>query len=192
MYMVAAGILPIAIHRGKLFFLFGKENPMEDSAKGWSDFGGTLENSDTPLETAIRECSEELTGFLGNPSQIARLVSPSKYYKVLHNNYHVYIIKLPEYDPKLPIYYNNNHSFLWNRMDKNMLNSSKLFEKIEIKWFSESELRTKRSKFRCFYREIVDIIREHIPQIKRQLCSSKTRRMHKTNKSTTRRSRLSM
>ena len=190
MYMVAAGILPIAFHRGKIYFLFGKENPMEDSAKGWSDFGGSVENKDTPLQTAIRECSEELSGFLGNPSQIARLVSTSKYYKLVHNNYHVYIIKLSEYDPNLPTCYNNNHSFLWKRMDKKMLNDSKLFEKIEIKWFSESELRTKRSKFRCFYRKIVDVIREHIPQIKRQLYSSKTRRMYKSNKPITLRRRL--
>lgn len=35
--MVAGSILPITLHEGKLYFLFGKENPMEDSAKGFSD-----------------------------------------------------------------------------------------------------------------------------------------------------------
>ena len=42
--MVAGSILPITIYKNKLYFLFGKENSMEDSSKGWSDFGGGCEN----------------------------------------------------------------------------------------------------------------------------------------------------
>ena len=72
--MVAGSILPIAIKNNKLYFLFGKENLMEDSAKGWSDFGGRCDNNETPYETALREGSEELTGFLGNPLQIKQLI----------------------------------------------------------------------------------------------------------------------
>jgi hypothetical protein len=48
-------------------------------------------------------------------------------------------------------------------MDRKYLNSTKLFEKIEIKWFSEEELVSMRSEFREFYREIVDKIKEEIP-----------------------------
>ena len=40
---MGAGILPTTIHNNKLYFLFGKENPLEDSSKGWSDFGGGIE-----------------------------------------------------------------------------------------------------------------------------------------------------
>jgi hypothetical protein len=182
--MVAGSILPIAFHQGKLFFLFGKENPLEDSAKGWSDFGGGVEGSDTPLETAIRECSEELTGFLGNPSQIKHLVRKQKpgFYKLSHNDYHVHIVLMPEYDPMLPVYYNNNHSFLWNRMDKKMLNNTRLFEKIEVRWFSENELRAKRPMFRPFYRHIVDLIRHHTPSIKKHFLKRGTRRMRCTRR----------
>jgi predicted NUDIX family NTP pyrophosphohydrolase len=64
--MVAGSILPITIHNNKLYFLFGKENPMEDSAKGWSDFGGRVDAGETPFTAALREGGEELTGFLGN------------------------------------------------------------------------------------------------------------------------------
>lgn len=173
--MVAGSILPIVFHKGRLFFLFGKENPLEDSAKGWSDFGGGVENNDSPLATAIRECSEELTGFLGNPSQIKRLVDKG-FYKLSHNDYHVHIVLLPEYDPMLPVYYNNNHSFLWNRMDKKLLNDTRLFEKIEVRWFSENELRTKRPLFRPFYRQIVDLIRNDIPRIKKHFARRRTTR----------------
>ena len=67
--MVAASILPITIHNNKLHFLFGKENPMEDSAKGWSDFGGRVDDGETIIQAALREGSEELTGFLGDERQ---------------------------------------------------------------------------------------------------------------------------
>lgn len=173
--MVASSILPVAIHKGKLYFLFGKENPMEDSAKGWSDFGGGVEGTDTPLQTAIRECSEETTGFLGNPSQIRSWIGSQSPYKLVHDNYHIHITLLPTYDTMLPVYYNNNHQFLWNRMDKKLLNDTKLFEKIEIAWFSESDLLIKRNIFRNFYREKADLIRKNIRNIKRHF-DIKTRR----------------
>ena len=71
--MVAGSILPVALNEnGELCFLFGKENPMEDSAKGYSDFGGRLEKGETPYEGALREGSEELTGFLGNKKQLRK------------------------------------------------------------------------------------------------------------------------
>jgi 8-oxo-dGTP pyrophosphatase MutT (NUDIX family) len=56
--MVAGSILPVTIHKNKLYFLFGKENPLEDSAKGWSDFGGGVEAGETPYQTALREGGE--------------------------------------------------------------------------------------------------------------------------------------
>ena len=61
--MVAVSILPVAICNNELHFLFGKENEMEDSAKGFSDFGGRVESGESIYETALREGSEELCGF---------------------------------------------------------------------------------------------------------------------------------
>ena len=154
--MVAGSILPVTIHNNKLYFLFGKENPMEDSAKGWSDFGGGVENGETPYSTAMREGGEELTGFLGDGKQIKKLIQKNGgIYKIQHNNYHIHIFFL-EYDENLPKYYNNNHRFLWERMDKNVLSKTKLFEKIEINWFSIEDMKRKRTEFRSFYQEIVD------------------------------------
>ena len=59
-------------------------------------------------------------------------------------------------------YYNNNHAYLWQRMNKRMLNNTKMFEKIEIQWFSLSQLRKKRNSFRNFYRKIVDMLLEEV------------------------------
>jgi hypothetical protein len=181
--MVAGSILPVAIHKNKLYFLFGKENPLEDSSKGWSDFGGGVDKGEAPYDTALREGCEELTGFLGDDKNIHTLLKKSgKIYKLVHNDYHVHVF-LMDYDENLPMYYNNNHSFLWNRMDKHDLNKTKLFEKIEVDWFSVKDMKTRRNEFRNFYREIVDKILNEIPSIFSVMKKNRTRRRNHTRRS---------
>jgi len=157
--MKAGSILPVTIHNNKLYFLFGKENPMEDSASGWSDFGGGIDKGETPYITALREGGEELTGFLGDNKDIRRLIRKNGgTFNIDCNEYRVHMFYLP-YDDNLPKYFNQNHKFLWERMDKNLLNNTKLFEKIEIQWFSIDELKQPNTKlkFRHFYKEMVDL-----------------------------------
>ena len=42
--VMGGGILPVAIKNNKLYFLFGKENELDDTP-GWADFGGGAEES---------------------------------------------------------------------------------------------------------------------------------------------------
>jgi len=188
--MVAASILPVAIHKGKLFFLFGKENEMEDSAKGFSDFGGGVEENETIIETALREGSEELSGFLGD-SKAIKVFMNRGVFKLSHSDYHIHIF-LMKYDENLPCYFTNHHRFVWDRMDKHILNDSKYFEKQEIRWFSQEDMKKERNLFRNFYREIVDRILENISDIKTFVkkvslkykspgCSHMTRKNRKEN-----------
>jgi 8-oxo-dGTP pyrophosphatase MutT (NUDIX family) len=156
--MVAGSILPISIHNNKLYFLFGKENPLEDSAKGWSDFGGGVENGESPYKTALREGGEELTGFLGDEKTLQKLIKKNGgVYKLVNNTYHVHMFFF-KYDENLPKYYNQNHRFLWDRMDHKLLSKTRLFEKIEIDWFSIDDIKRRKKEFRGFYQEIVDDI----------------------------------
>jgi hypothetical protein len=158
--MVAGSILPATIHNNKLYFLFGKENPLEKSAKGWSDFGGGCNKNESPFKTALREGGEELTGFLGDANDLKKLIKKNGgTYNITHNDYHVHIFYL-EYDENLSKYYNQNHRFLWERMDHTTLSETMLFEKIEIEWFSCEETQKRRNEFRHFYREITDKILE--------------------------------
>jgi 8-oxo-dGTP pyrophosphatase MutT (NUDIX family) len=171
--MVAGSILPATIHEGEIYFLFGKENPMEDSAKGWSDFGGRVDEGETIFEAALREGSEELTGFLGDSATLKKTIkNAGGTYKIQHNNYHVHLFFM-EYDENLPKYYNKNHYFLWKKMDKNLLNESKLFEKIEIGWFSMKDMEKNKKIFREFYREIVDRLLGDRENIERFLSRNK-------------------
>lgn len=154
--MVAASILPITIYNKQLYFLFGKENDMEDSASGWSDFGGRVDPGETIFQAALREGSEELTGFLGDESTIRGTIKKNGgFHKMIFDKYHVHLFYLP-YDENLPKYYNHNHKFLWERMDNKILNETKLFEKIEIKWFSIEEMNKNKKDFRNFYQKFID------------------------------------
>jgi 8-oxo-dGTP pyrophosphatase MutT (NUDIX family) len=153
--MVGASILPIAFHEGNIYFLFGKENPMEDSSHGFSDFGGGVEKGENIYTTALRECSEELSGFFGDEKTIRKHIKQSGgYYPFSYKDYHIHVIVIP-FDENLPFYYNQNHHFLWNRMNTHMLNKSKLFEKIEIDWFSPNDIQHRIKEFRHFYQEII-------------------------------------
>jgi len=179
--MVAGSILPVALHNNQLYFLFGKENPLEDSAKGFSDFGGGVENNESPFDTAMREGGEELTGFLGDGQDIRKHVAKTGCHTITVDTYHVHIVPF-QYDERLPFYYNNNHRFLWERMDKQLLNRSKLFEKIEIQWFTPDQMRKRRREFRPFYRKIVSKFLEEMPAIRAFVTKSQGKRKNKTMK----------
>ncbi len=155
--MGGAGILPIAHHNGKMYFLFGKErNRPNESARGWADFGGGRETGESVKNAAIRECSEEIAGFLGTKQDIAKLFDKDVKI-VVANQYTTFIVPI-EYDKNLPIYFNNQVRFL-NKYKKNVeLNNTTMHEKQEIKWFTLEDMRKNRGKFRHFYREIIDNI----------------------------------
>lgn len=181
LWYMGAGILPCAIYKGKLYFLFGKENQFEDSAKGFSDFGGGTDGKETFLETAVREGSEELTGFLGTEKELKQMVTKKGTYNVDYNNtYRTHIFPL-EYDDALPFYYNNNQRFLQKRLDPKVYKESKIFEKAEIRWICIDDLRRSRNIFRNFYRNIIDKIVQEKSEIYAFL-SSKQKKNKNTNK----------
>jgi hypothetical protein len=159
---MGAGILPTTIHNGKLYFLFGKEGKYEDSAPGFSDFGGGTDNNESFMETAIREAGEEFTGFLGSDSDVRKMLKKHGTYNIDyksdgHKTYRMHIFPF-EYNEWLPYYYNNNQKFLQKRLDTKVLKNSKIFEKAEIKWICIDSLKNMRPKFRCYFQNIVDML----------------------------------
>jgi 8-oxo-dGTP pyrophosphatase MutT (NUDIX family) len=195
---MGASVLPVTVHNGKVLLLFGKERDI-DSNPGWSDFGGGTDKGETFMETATREASEELTGFIGSPADIRKLLN--KYGMVPidfnsdngHGTYRCHIFPMA-YDEKLPFYYNNNQRFLQKRLDPAVIRDTKIFEKTQIQWFDIDELKRRRHEFRDFYRNIIDLILEKKSEIiafaKKSLIkgSSKTRR-RRVRKGGTRRRR---
>lgn len=161
---MGASILPITIIDNKIYFLFGKERDIDENP-GWSDFGGGTEKGESFLDTAAREGSEELTGFLGTEDQIKTLILKNGTYTIDfnsngHSTYKVHLFPL-KYDPMLTHYYNNNQIFLQKKLDPNIIKNTKLFEKTQIKWFSFSDIKKKKNDFRTFYQNITKMILEN-------------------------------
>ena len=157
---MGASILPITVHNGKVMLLFGKERASDENP-GWSDFGGGTDNKETFLETAVREGTEELTGFLGSFDQIKTILKNGTFN--IDNTtegfetFRTHIFPL-EYDEKLPYYYNNNQQFLQKKLDQSLIKKSKIFEKSEIKWFSIDDLIKRKKDFKKWYQEIINKI----------------------------------
>jgi 8-oxo-dGTP pyrophosphatase MutT (NUDIX family) len=167
---MGAGILPTTIHNGKLYFLFGKEGKYEDTAPGFSDFGGGTDNKETFLSTAIRESGEEFTGFLGNNKDIRNLLTKHGTYNIDHkseghNTYRTHIFPF-EYNHWLPHYYNNNQRFLQKHMAPKIFKTTKIFEKAEIRWVCVEDLKKMRPQFRFWYKDTIDKIYDHRDDIK--------------------------
>ena len=161
---MAGGILPIAKHRGQLFFLFGRE--VQDGK--WSDFGGGKEGTESPWQTAIREGCEELNGFLGSPGELADLVKNNAVYHVEVNGYHTYLFEI-DYDEKLPYYFGNNHRFIKKHLPRELRKANGLFEKSEVGWFSLGELSRSRHFFRHFYKKTIDAFQGNSAEIERSM-----------------------
>ena len=168
---MGAGILPTTIHNGKLYFLFGKEGKYEDSAPGFSDFGGGSDNSETFLETAVREAGEEFTGFLGNDADTRKMLRKCGTYNIDHKTdghktYRMHIFPF-EYNQWLTHYYNNNQRFLQKSLPPKVFKTTKIFEKAEIKWVCVDDLKQMRPQFRSYFQNIVDMMLNQKESIKK-------------------------
>lgn len=155
---MGAGILPTTIQNNKLYFLFGKESKFDDTP-GWSDFAGGQDNQESPLQTAMREGSEELTGFLGTPKQVKQLLTRFGTYNIdLNERYRTHLFPL-QYDPALCFYYNNQQEFLQQKiyepLMKDIIKNHKLFEKAEIEWICVDDLMKRKNTFRLFYQDMI-------------------------------------
>lgn len=191
---MGAGILPICIHNGTVYFLFGKENKFADTP-GWSDFGGGTEAGESFLTTATREAGEELTGFLGSAKRIKALLKQA--YIIEFDTYRMHLVTIP-YDEALVKYYNNNAAFIHDHLEPATIKKYRIFEKSEIAWIPAHKLASMRPKFRSYFRAAaVDKLIAQKSDIYKYV-SSKQRRQNKqtcncrrrfSNKSTARKTR---
>jgi hypothetical protein len=182
---MGAGILPACIYKNKLYFLFGKEHEYCDTP-GWSDFGGGKDNSETYMQTAIREGGEELTGFLGSDTHLSKMLKTNGTYNIdynsdSHSTYRMHIFKM-DYDAYLPYYYNNNQKFLQKRLAVSIIKKTKIFEKAEIRWICIDNLKKMQKEFRNYFQNIVDIICEQKEKIYSFIKKSKKNITRKNNK----------
>jgi len=174
---MGAGVLPATIYNGNLYFLFGKEGKFEDSAPGFSDFGGGTDNNESYLKTAVREAGEELTGFLGNDAVIRKMLNKYGTYNIDYSTdgyktYRMHIFPI-EYNPWLTHYYNNNQRFLQKNLPAKVFKTTKIFEKAEIRWVCVDDLTKMMPQFRSYFQHIVTMMLEQQESIKNFVSKSR-------------------
>lgn len=187
---MGASILPATIYKNKLYFLFGKEREMDENP-GWSDFGGGTDNNESFMDTAIREAGEELTGFLGDDTDVEKMLNKYGTFHVDfkadgHSVYRVHIFPM-NYDPMLPHYYNNNQRFLQKKLSPKIIRDAKIFEKAQIRWICVDDLEKMSKEFRKFYKNVLALIMVKRREIEKFIRTSlkkhkRTRRAHKNNR----------
>lgn len=149
---MGGGILPVALYNGQLFFLFGEE---QDERK-WIDFGGGTKTGETLIQTATRECCEELDGFFGSSNELKQLIKHNLILKLSLETYTSFIVHI-SYDPKLPFYFNNHHKFIKAHLP-HLIGKNGLFEKRQIQWMTLDDVVQNASHFRSYYKDMLKSI----------------------------------
>lgn len=158
---MGAGILPFAVHNNQIFLLLGKES----GSGGWSDFGGGREKNESLLETAIREGTEELNGFLGTETEMRHLVKENtvSVFETKTPVYRSYLVKIP-FNSELPKYFKGNFKLMNRRLKNEVGKHNGLFEKSEVKWFTLKELKHLRMR-KYFYYHVYPLLLEFIENL---------------------------
>jgi hypothetical protein len=165
---MGAGILPVAEHKGTIYYLFGQE--VYD--KKWSDFGGARNKNESNFDNALREGYEETDGFFGTKNETKKLITTNSIIRLdSKSGYHAYIFKI-FYDPLLPTYFNNHHKFIQSNFPSKV-DRDGFFEKSTIKWFTIEQIIKDKSKFRSFYKEIIELIIANSKQLKLLIINKK-------------------
>jgi 8-oxo-dGTP pyrophosphatase MutT (NUDIX family) len=160
---MGAGVLPVALVQGQLYFLFGEEF---DEHK-WIDFGGGANPGESLLQNAVREGCEELNGFFGSANEFKQLIKTHLLMKLALETYTTFLVQVP-YDPNLPFYFNNHHKFIKTHLP-HLVGKNGLFEKRQIKWMTLADIEEKRLQFRHYYRPMLDQLAAQAPAIIRAM-----------------------
>ena len=153
---MGGGILPVAVHNGELYFLFGREN-IRDTIKPkerWCDFGGGKEGRETYFETAAREGWEESSGFLGSLGEIKNLIKNKTITTVTYGGYKSFIFEIPYSEKLIKDFRKDFLKMKKNHPEKICKNG--LYEKDMIKWVNIKDIKKFRPNFRPFYRKVID------------------------------------
>jgi hypothetical protein len=157
-----AGILPIAFHKNKIYFLLARESKdikWKGSGK-WSDFGGGKEKKETLKETAIREGFEETMGIFGNIKEIENLMKHNLIKKFTVNNYTTFAIEVP-YTKELPKLFRTDYLHTFKNNKKLVTEHNGLYEKDMLKWVELKNVKKMYPKLRIWYKPVLSKIYEN-------------------------------
>ena len=170
--MGGGGVIPVAMHNGDLYFLFGQENDViKDASKNqdWGDFGGSAKPGESEMDTCVREGAEELNGFFGNKHDFRALLIKNQLLKLTYDTRVTHLMRV-DYDERLPFYFNNNYRFIKETSNLRAIAAhpeNGYFEKSHVRWFTLEDLKRERGAFREYFRNFLDMIQYRAPEIRR-------------------------
>jgi hypothetical protein len=182
--MGGGGVIPVAMHNGDLYFLFGQENDViKDASKhqDWGDFGGSAKPGESEMDTCVREGAEELNGFFGNKHDFRALLRKNQLLKLTYDTRVTHLMRV-DYDERLPFYFNNNYRFIKETSNLRAIAAhpdNGYFEKSHVRWFTLEDLKRERGEFREYFRNFLDMIQYRAPEIRRLMQKKGTRRGNK-------------
>ena len=194
--MGGGGVIPVALHNGDLYFLFGQENDViKDASKNqdWGDFGGSAKPGESETDTCVREGAEELNGFFGNKRDFKALLLKTQILKLTYDTRITHLMRV-DYDERLPFYFNNNYRFIKETANLRAIAAhpeNGYFEKSHVRWFTLADLKRERGAFREYFRNFLDMIQYRAPEIRRLMhkrSKSKSKGKFKSNKRSSKRS----
>ena len=194
--MGGGGVIPVALHNGDLYFLFGQENDViKDASKNqdWGDFGGSAKPGESETDTCVREGAEELNGFFGNKRDFKALLLKTQILKLTYDTRITHLMRV-DYDERLPFYFNNNYRFIKETANLRSIAAhpeNGYFEKSHVRWFTLADLKRERGAFREYFRNFLDMIQYRAPEIRRLMhkrSKSKSKGKFKSNKRSSKRS----
>ena len=153
---MGAGILPVAYYKDELYLLFSREYNKYKGHVDWRDFGGTPENNESDIQTAVREGWEESAWFLGNKKNIHNLIKNNLVIKVKNKKYTVYVV-LIEYDKTLPKKF-REHFLKMYKKDKAKIAKNGFYEKDMLKWVKIKDIKKNMWMFTSWYKILVNRI----------------------------------
>jgi hypothetical protein len=190
--MGGGGVIPVAMHGGKLHFLFGQENDViKDASKDqdWGDFGGGSKPGESETDTCVREGAEELNGFFGNKRDFRALLLKNQLLKLTYDTRVTQLMRV-DYDERLPFYFNNNYRFIKETSNLRAIAAhpdNGYFEKSHVRWFTLEDLKRERGAFREYFRNFLDMIQYRAPEIRRLMEKRSEKRGKRSNKRSDRR-----
>ena len=191
--MGGGGVIPVALHNGDLYFLFGQENDViKDASKNqdWGDFGGSAKPGESETDTCVREGAEELNGFFGNKRDFKALLLKNQILKLTYDTRITHLMRV-DYDERLPFYFNNNYRFIKETANLRAIAAhpeNGYFEKSHVRWFTLADLKRERGAFREYFRNFLDMIQYRAPEIRR-LMHKRSKSKSKSNKRSSKRSK---
>jgi len=184
--MGGGGVIPVAMHNGDLYFLFGQENDViKDASKNqdWGDFGGSAKPGESEMDTCVREGAEELNGFYGNKRDFRKLLLKNQLLKLTYDTRVTYLMRV-DYDERLPLYFNNNYRFIKETANLRSIAAhpeNGYFEKSHVRWFTLADLKRERGAFREYFRNFLDMIEYRAPEIRRLMERRKRTKSKRSN-----------